>query len=177
MLYYSSAYASDYSTGWSAANAFRLPVGPEKALVASREFGILAFGEFSVWALAPSTTPSATDDKPQPVVTDKGCVSKFSVVEAFDDIYWFALVHPEVVENGIDPVTLEKGFGRVTRLCLYKDNTSFEGNPFLPSMTVRRQIFVNYQEEWSVLNSNNIDMTRDLINYLERRFSLRIVSC
>lgn len=94
-----------------------------------------------------------------------------------DDIYWFALVHPEVVENGIDPVTLEKGFGRVTRLCLYKDKTSFEGNPFLPSMTVRRQIFVNYQEEWSVLNSNNIDMTRDLINYLERRFSLRIVSC
>ena len=94
-----------------------------------------------------------------------------------NDIYWFAMVHDEVVENGIDPVTLEKGFGRVTRLCLYKDSTTFEGDPFLPSMTVRRQIYVNYQEEWSVLNSAYIDMARDLIHYLDRRFSLRIVSC
>lgn len=93
-----------------------------------------------------------------------------------NDIYWFALVHTEIVEDGIDPVTLEKGFGRITRLCLYKDSTSFEGNPFLPSMTVRRQIFVNYQNEWSVLNSQYVDMARDLIHYLDRRYSLRIIS-
>lgn len=93
-----------------------------------------------------------------------------------NDVYWFALVHQECVENGINSVTLEKGMGRVTRLCLYKDDTSFEGNPFLPSMTVRRQIYVNYQDEWSVLNSNYVDMARDLINYLDRRFSLRIIS-
>lgn len=94
-----------------------------------------------------------------------------------NDIYWFAMVHSEAHENGIDPITLEKGYGRITRLCLYKDETSFEGDPFLPSMTVRRQIYVNYQEEWSVLNSAYIDMTKDLINYLDRRFSLRLVSC
>lgn len=93
-----------------------------------------------------------------------------------NDIYWFALVHTDIVEDGIDPVTLEKGFGRITRLCLYTDSTSFEGNPFLPSMTVRRQIFVNYQNEWSVLNSQYIDMARDLIHYLDRRYSLRIIS-
>lgn len=96
---------------------------------------------------------------------------------SINDIYWFALVHTDVVENGIDPVTLEKGFGRITRLCLYKDNTTFEGDPFLPSMTVRRQIYVNYQEEWSVLNSGYVDMARDLIHYLERRYSLKLVSC
>lgn len=94
-----------------------------------------------------------------------------------NDIYWFAVVHADVVENGIDPLTLEKGYGRITRLCIYRDRTSFEGDPFLPSMTVRRQIFVNYQEEWSVLNSGYIDMTRDLIKYLDRRFSLKLVSC
>lgn len=93
-----------------------------------------------------------------------------------NDIYWFALVHSEVVEDGIDPVTLEKSFGRITRLCLYKDSTSFEGNPFLPSMTVRRQIYVNYQNEWSVLNSGYVDMARDLVQYLDRRYSLRIIS-
>lgn len=95
---------------------------------------------------------------------------------SIEDIYWFALVNRESIENGIDPITLEKGYGRITRLCLYRDNTSFEGNPFLPSMTVRRQIFVDYQEDWSVLNSNYVQMAKDLINYLERRFSLKIIS-
>lgn len=93
-----------------------------------------------------------------------------------EDVYWFALVHADIVEDGIDTITMEKGFGRITRLCLYKDSTSFEGNPFLPSMTVRRQIFANYQNDWSVLNSQYIDMTRDLIQYLDRRYSLRIIS-
>lgn len=93
------------------------------------------------------------------------------------DVYWYAMVHDHEVKNAIDPVTLESGYGKITKLCLYKDNTSFEGNPYLPSMTVRRQIYVNYQEEWQVLNAAYMDMVKELILYLDRRFSLRIVSC
>jgi|GEM_PF-579815 len=92
------------------------------------------------------------------------------------DIAWYAMVHDLPVENGIDPTTLDKGYGRITKLCLYKDDTSFEGNPYLPSMTVRRQIFVNYQEEWQVLNAAYTDMAREIIHYLDRRFSLKLVS-
>lgn len=93
------------------------------------------------------------------------------------DISWYAMVNDHDVNKGIDPVTLDKGVGKVTKLCLYKDITSFEGDPFLPSMTVRRQVFINYQEEWQVLNATYLDMAKELIEYLDRRFSLHLVSC
>lgn len=92
------------------------------------------------------------------------------------EVYWYAMVYDHDRDKGINPLTLEKGFGKVTKLCIYKDETSFEGNPSLPSMTIKRQIFINYQEEWQVLNSTYMDMARELIEYLDRRFSLRLVS-
>ncbi len=88
---------------------------------------------------------------------------------------WFALIHKEAIEMGIDPGDLSKGIGRITRLCLYKDHSDFQGNPYLPSINVKRYIFANYHREWSVLNKNYIDMVKDLITYLERRYSFKLV--
>ena len=90
LLYFSDAYSVDYSSAFdTVSNVFRVPVGTERALVSTRDLGIVIFGEKEVWALAPSATPVVTD-KPQPIITSLGCVSKKGVVAAGDDIYFFA---------------------------------------------------------------------------------------
>lgn len=106
---------------------------------------------------------------------DKSC-NKYGYIKGEIDNYaWFALIHRDAIENGINPEDLSKGNGRITRLCLYKDHSSFQGNPYLPSIGVKRYIFANYHREWSVLNKNYYDMVKDLITYLERRYSLKLI--
>lgn len=92
-----------------------------------------------------------------------------------DDYAWFAIIHEEPIESGIDQITLERGMGRVTRLCIFKDSSSVEGNPYLPSLSIKRLIFANYQREWSILNSSYRDMVKELIAYLDRRGMLKVV--
>jgi hypothetical protein len=64
-------------------------VGAERGIVPTRDTGMVIMGEDAIWGLAPSATPVATD-KPQPLVTDHGVVSKKGWVIAGDDIYYFA---------------------------------------------------------------------------------------
>ncbi len=92
-----------------------------------------------------------------------------------DDFLWFALIEDKVVETGINPNNLMKGGGRVVRLCIYKEDKEFDGNPFMPSMTIKRSIYANYSDSWTVLNKNYEQMIRDLIHYLERRHAMQIV--
>ena len=89
-LYYSDAYDSDYSGAFDrTTNKYRIPVGEEKAIVPTRDSGMVVFGLKEVWAFAPSVTPAATD-QPQPFVTNVGCVAENTVVPVGDDIYWLA---------------------------------------------------------------------------------------
>lgn len=92
-----------------------------------------------------------------------------------DDYAWFAIVHDDVMDLGIDSTTLLKGQGRVTRLCIYKDSSAVEGNPYLPSLSIKRLIFANYQREWSILNTSYRDMVRELVMYLERRGTMKLI--
>lgn len=94
---------------------------------------------------------------------------------SIDDYLWFALVHKDYVDFGIDPVTLDKGAGRITRLCIFKEERQFDGNPFMPSMTVKRTVFVNFHREWSVMNPQYRPLVEELVKYLERRYSFHIV--
>lgn len=92
-----------------------------------------------------------------------------------DNFYWYALVHRELSETGINPVNLKSGQGRVTRLCLYKEVVEQGGNPFSPTSSIRRFIYANYKRDWDVLNSDHVEMVKQLITYLERRYSLKLV--
>jgi hypothetical protein len=90
ILNYSDAYDSDYSGAFDrTTNAFRVPVGEERAIIATRDTGLVIFGREQIWGFAPSTTPAATD-QPQPLVTNFGAVSKNGVVAYGDNIYFFA---------------------------------------------------------------------------------------
>ncbi|WP_053956107.1 hypothetical protein [Inediibacterium massiliense] len=92
-----------------------------------------------------------------------------------DRFRWYALVHKEETEHGIDPMNLESGWGRITRLCVYKDVVEFGGSPYAPTRNVRRYIYANYKREWDILSTNHIPMIKELINYLERIYSLKLV--
>jgi len=89
-LYFSDAYSSDYSNCFdTVSNVFRVPVGAERGLVSTRDTGIVVMGEQAIWGFAPSTTPSVTD-KPEPLITNHGVVSKKGWCQAGDDIYYFS---------------------------------------------------------------------------------------
>lgn len=89
LLYWSAAYSADYSTAFDdVTDFFRIPVGDERAIIPTRDLGMVIFGKQGVWALQPSVTPAATD---QPVpIGDIGCVAGNTVVAIADDIYWLA---------------------------------------------------------------------------------------
>jgi hypothetical protein len=89
-LYYSDAYPADYATAYdTVANVFRVPVGKEMGLCSTRDTGIVVMGEDAIWGLAPTVVPVATD-KPEPLITNHGVISKGGWCQAGDDIYYFA---------------------------------------------------------------------------------------
>ena len=91
LLYFSSAYPAAYATAFdTVSDSFRIPVGPECALIPTRDTGIVVMGEREIWGIAPSIIPDPTADKPQPLITNHGIVSKGAFVNAGDDIYYFA---------------------------------------------------------------------------------------
>ena len=92
-----------------------------------------------------------------------------------DNYYWYALVHKEQMDFGINPLDLKSGQGRVSRLCIYKEFSEQGGNPYLPTSSVKRYIYANFKREWDVLNNNNEEMVRQLVCYLERRYSFRLL--
>ncbi|HZJ76337.1 MAG TPA: hypothetical protein VFC70_01385, partial [Oscillospiraceae bacterium] len=84
-----------------------------------------------------------------------------------ENFAWFALVHKEDVEFGINAENLEMGEGRVSRLCLYKD---------IPmSNYTKRLIYANYRRGWDVLNKSYRKMVLDLVKYLDRIYSIKAV--
>lgn len=90
LLYPSDAYPADFSVAFDTGSSFRVPVGVERALIPTRDTGIVIMGKKAIWGLAPSIIPDPTTDKPQPQVTSHGVVSKRGWVNAGDDIYYFS---------------------------------------------------------------------------------------
>jgi hypothetical protein len=90
LLYFSDAYPADYSVAFdTVANSFRIPVGAERVLIPTRDTGIIVMGDEQVWGIAPSVVPAASD-KPQPILTNMGVVSKRGAVTYGDNIFFFS---------------------------------------------------------------------------------------
>lgn len=84
-----------------------------------------------------------------------------------DNFSWYALVHKDCVDFGLNPSALDSGNGRISRLCVYKD---------IPmSSYTKRLIYANYKRKWDVFNNSYELMIRNLVEYLERIYSIRVV--
>lgn len=92
-----------------------------------------------------------------------------------DDYKWFAIVKDEPVMYGLDINKLEAIKGKIIRLCIYNDNRDVEGNPFLPSVTIKRTIYVNFVKGWKVFNLGYSDMVTDLASYLTNIKTMHLV--
>jgi hypothetical protein len=75
---------------------------------------------------------------------------------------WFALVQSEPTDYGLNPRTLTKGGGRVSRLCVY-----------IPGKNPKR--VAEYSRGWIGLKYDYIDLVEELVGYLEMRYSLRLI--
>lgn len=91
LLYFSDAFPDDYAAHFDrTTNAFRLPVGVERALIGTRDQGIIAIGADQIWRLLPAApVPNPTTDFPQKVL-DIGCVAGNTAVQVADDIFFLA---------------------------------------------------------------------------------------
>jgi hypothetical protein len=91
LLYPSDAYTPDYATAFDTTGmSFRVPVGPERGLIATRDTGIIVLGRDQIWGIMPSIIPAPDTDKPQPIITNHGVVSKKGYANTGDDLYYFA---------------------------------------------------------------------------------------
>ena len=92
-----------------------------------------------------------------------------------DEYKWFAIVKNEKINGGLDIESLEPSYGKIIRLCIYNDTRDVEGNPFLPSVTIKRTIYVNFVKGWKVFNLSYSNMVSDLSHYLINIKTLHIV--
>jgi len=87
-LYFSDAYPADYSVAFASTNAFRLPVGTERALIGLRDVGIVIMGSDQIWGLNPSAPPVSTD-KPEKLL-EIGCAASNTAKMVGDDVLFLA---------------------------------------------------------------------------------------
>lgn len=92
-----------------------------------------------------------------------------------DDYKWFAIVKDTKVRGGLDVNKLEARSGKIIRLCIYNDDRDVEGNPFLPSVTIKRTIYANFVKGWKVFNLSYSDMVSDLAHYLVNIKTMHVV--
>lgn len=89
-LFYSGAIPADYSTTFNATTSYyNIPVGTERGLAGTRDFGLLIFGSDNVYQLNPSVTPDPTADKPELVVS-YGCANGNTIKQVGDDFFYLA---------------------------------------------------------------------------------------
>ena len=89
LVSWSDAFPADYSTAFDrSTNAYRVPVGTERAILGIRDSGLVIIGNDQIWAINPSATPAATD-KPEKIL-DIGCAAGGTVCQVGDDIYFLA---------------------------------------------------------------------------------------
>ncbi|WP_434578938.1 hypothetical protein [Thermoanaerobacterium thermosaccharolyticum] len=98
--------------------------------------------------------------------------NKYGIIYGKIDSYnWYALVQDDIVDYGINPNTLAKGSGRVSRLFVYKEVNV----DTLNQNTVKDSVIADYRHSWNLLKSDQKELIKKLVNYLELRYSLKVL--
>lgn len=88
-LYFSDASPSDYAAAFDrTTNKYRVPVGEERALIGTRDLGLLIVGKEQIWGINPSTVPAATD-KPEKL-SEYGCAAGKTFIQVGDDYLYLS---------------------------------------------------------------------------------------
>jgi hypothetical protein len=172
-LYWSDAFPADYGLAFDrTTNAYRMPIGTERAVLGIRDLGLVVMGQDQIWAINPSATPAATD-LPEKLL-DIGCVAGETACQVGDDIYFLAADGVRGLFRTIqDKVQLESDYplsyvlkteydnlawGSITKACaVYFDNKYFVAVPTSAS-TYNNQVWVYFpaSKGWMVITGWNV---------------------
>jgi hypothetical protein len=85
--------------------------------------------------------------------------NKYGIIYGKIDSYnWYALVQNDIVDYGINPNTLAKGSGRVSRLFVYKEVNV----DTLNQNTVKESVIADYRHKWNLLNNDKKELIKNL---------------
>jgi len=168
ILYFSDAAPSDWSAAFDrTSNAYRMPVGEERAILATREAGLIIMGKDQIWGLNPSTVPVATD-KPEKLLS-YGCVAGNTALQVGDDYLFMSQDGVRALKRTIQD-KLQSGeskplsyllkdeyddinWSQIKKACaVVFDNKYFIALPTIGS-SVNNVVWVYYpaQQAWSVI--------------------------
>lgn len=68
-------------------------------------------------------------------------------------------------------MTLEKGFGKVSRLFVYKN---ISDKKLIPEQLIK-SVIADYRHRWNTIESGHKDLIQKLVSYLELRYSLKVL--
>jgi hypothetical protein len=89
LAYFSDAAPSDWSVSFVRdTNAYRMPLGEERFILATRDAGLIFGGKEQIWGLNPSAVPVATD-VPEKLL-DYGCAAGETACQVGDDYLYLA---------------------------------------------------------------------------------------
>lgn len=189
-VYYSSAFPADYAAGFDrTTDAYRMPIGTERAIIGVRDSGLIVMGSDQVWGINPSATPAATD-KPEKIL-DLGCVAGDTAVQVGDDIYFlssdgvrgvFRTQQDKLQLGASYPISysLKEEFesiswAYITKACaVYFDNKYFISVP-VDSSTYNNEVWVYYPatQGWMVITGWNVASWAKLhVNGQERLYAI-----
>lgn len=98
--------------------------------------------------------------------------NKYGIIYGEIDGYnWYALVQDKKVDYSINPKTLRKGNGRISRLFIYKETND---NKIMANELIK-SVIADYRHKWNLLNKDQKDLIQRLVNYLELRYSLKVL--
>ncbi len=171
--FFSDAAPSDYSTAFdTVTNKYRVPIGAERALAGTRDFGLLMVGKDEVWSLNPSVVPAATDKTER--ISEYGCAAGNTFVEVGDDFIYLTFdgvrglrrTEQDKLQYGTSlPLSYKLktefdniNWAHVTKAAsVYWDNKYFIALPTGAS-TTNNQVWVYYPSTkgWSVFTGWNV---------------------
>ena len=174
LLYFSDAYPADYALAFDrTTNAFKIPVGAERALIGLRDLGIIIIGQDQVWGLNPTLTPAPTTDKPEKIL-EIGCVASNTAVMVGDDVYFLSKdgvrgvfrTQQDKLQGGASyPLSFALktrfeaiSWGSITKACaVYFDNKYFLSLP-VDASTYNNEVWVYYpaSQAWCVIPDWNV---------------------
>ncbi len=109
------------------------------------------------------------------IVISKGNTGHAYVSGTIDALSFYVIVHKEPFANALHYETNDLGVGHIERLLIYSEDTDFEGSPFTPSMTIKRNVYAEFHGGWFVYNPIYESYVIDLMRYFKQRSAFHTV--
>jgi hypothetical protein len=173
-LYWSEAVTSAYSAAFDRANDYyNIPVGIERALMGTRDYGLVTFGSQNIYQINPSIIPDASKDKPE-FVLDIGCANGDTVKQVADDIFYLAYdgvravrrtVQDKLQSGQSQPLSwnLKTEFDLINWAYIQNADAVYYKDKYILSLpsgssTTNNQLWIYYPalNAWSIVTGQNI---------------------